>query len=131
MMKSFDLILRGGTVVTPAGERLADLGVAEGSIVAVALQLSGRAREEIDARGLHIFPGLIDSHVHFNEPGRAHWEGIKTGSRALAAICPVAMLFARCKGGVSHHPDESASEADVQVTVTVLSDFLKQLVEPG
>ena len=39
----------------------------------------------IDATGLHIFPGLIDPHVHFNEPGRAHWEGIATGSRALAA----------------------------------------------
>ena len=43
------------------------------------------ARIELNAAGLHIFPGLIDSHVHFNDPGRAHWEGIETGSRALAA----------------------------------------------
>src|SRR5207247_1066104 len=43
------------------------------------------AREIVDAAGLHIFPGVIDSHVHFNEPGRADWEGFETGSRALAA----------------------------------------------
>ncbi len=42
-------------------------------------------REEIDARGLHVFPGLIDVHLHFNEPGRTDWEGAATGSRALAA----------------------------------------------
>ena len=42
-------------------------------------------RETIDATGVHIFPGVIDSHVHFNEPGRADWEGFATGSSALAA----------------------------------------------
>ena len=47
--------------------------------------MSSSARETIDASGLHIFPGVIDSHVHFNEPGRTDWEGIETGSRALAA----------------------------------------------
>src|SRR5262249_5513615 len=43
------------------------------------------AQTEIDARGLHIFPALIDVHLHFNEPGRTEWEGAATGSRALAA----------------------------------------------
>jgi allantoinase len=80
-----DLIIRGGTVITHDGGRVADIGVADGKIVALASNLSGGAREQIDAAGLHIFPGLIDSHVHFNEPGRAEWEGIETGSRALAA----------------------------------------------
>lgn len=84
-MKSIDLILRGGTVVTHAGERVADIGVAEGKIIAIEADLEGKAREEVDARGLHLFPGVIDSHVHFNDPGRAHWEGIETGSKALAA----------------------------------------------
>ena len=46
---------------------------------------AGRARHEIDARGLHVLPGLIDVHLHFNEPGRTEWEGAGTGSRALAA----------------------------------------------
>ena len=84
-MSQFDLILRGGTVVLPECERVEDIGVSEGKISALATNLSGAARREIDATGLHVFPGLIDAHVHFNEPGRASWEGIKTGSRALAA----------------------------------------------
>lgn len=84
-MAELDLLLRGGTVVMPDGERPADIGVAGGQIVAVAAGLRDKARETIDATGLHIFPGLIDSHVHFNEPGRADWEGIETGSRSLAA----------------------------------------------
>ena len=69
----------------PESERVEDIGVSEGKSAALEPNLSGVARQEIDATGLHIFPGLIDAHVHFNEPGRAHWEGIKTGSRALAA----------------------------------------------
>jgi len=84
-MSKFDLILRNGTVVTPETMRVEDIGVSEGKIVALASNLSGAAHQEIDTTGLHIFPGLIDAHVHFNEPGRANWEGIKTGSRALAA----------------------------------------------
>ena len=82
-MPDFDLIIRGGTLITPDGEQVADLGVADGKIVSIAS--GGSAHEEIDATGLHVFPGVIDSHVHFNEPGRADWEGIETGSRALAA----------------------------------------------
>lgn len=45
----------------------------------------------------------------------------------MSAICPVAMLFVRCKGGISHNPAESASEADVRVAIDVMNDFLKQL----
>ena len=44
----------------------------------------GTAREEIDARGLHVLPGVVDVHVHFNEPGRTDWEGWATGSAACA-----------------------------------------------
>jgi allantoinase len=84
-MPDCDLILRGGTVVTATGVMQTDVAVADGRIVTLAPQLSGTAREEIIATGLHIFPGIIDAHVHFNEPGRADWEGIETGSRALAA----------------------------------------------
>ncbi len=81
-MSELDLILRNGTVVMPEGERQMDIGIAGGKIVSFG---GGSAGEEIDATGLHIFPGVIDSHVHFNDPGRAEWEGIETGSRALAA----------------------------------------------
>ena len=79
-----DLVIRGGTVVTPDGASRADIALADGVIDAIGPDLGG-AREEIDARGLTIFPGLIDVHLHFNEPGRTEWEGAATGSRALAA----------------------------------------------
>ena len=80
----FDSIVRGGSVVTPGGVRIADIGILDGAIEQIAPDLSG-AKSEIDARGLLVFPGLIDVHVHFNEPGRADWEGAASGSRALAA----------------------------------------------
>jgi allantoinase len=79
-----DLLIRGGTVVTADGTRQADIAVDDGVIDAIGRDLGG-AREEIDARGLTVFPGLIDVHLHFNEPGRTEWEGAATGSRALAA----------------------------------------------
>jgi allantoinase len=84
MSERYDLIVRGGTVVTPEGLALADVACAAGKIVRVAPGLDGAA-EIVDASGLHVLPGIIDSHVHFNEPGRTEWEGIETGSRALAA----------------------------------------------
>lgn len=84
-MSAYDLIIRKGTVVTEDGERQADIGVAGGEIVAIEPELAGGASEEIDAAGLHAFPGVIDAHLHFNEPGRAEWEGVATGSRAVAA----------------------------------------------
>ena len=75
-----DIVIRGGQVVTPEGVTEADLGIEDGLFCE-----AGPARHEIDARGLFVFPGLIDVHLHFNEPGRTEWEGIATGSRALAA----------------------------------------------
>jgi allantoinase len=84
-MSLYDVLLRNGTLVTSSGVEVADLAISEGRLVAVAPQLSGTADEEIDATGLHIFPGVIDAHVHFNEPGRTAWEGFATGTRALAA----------------------------------------------
>src|SRR5215218_1703545 len=53
--------------------------------VAIAPDPFETSREEIDARGLHVLPGALDAHVHFNEPGRADWEGWETGTAALAA----------------------------------------------
>jgi len=79
-----ELVIRGGTIVTPDGTARADIAIADGVIDAIGPGLEG-GRDEIDARGLTIFPGLIDVHLHFNEPGRTEWEGAATGSRALAA----------------------------------------------
>jgi allantoinase len=71
----YDLIVRGDD---------ADLGILDGAIAAIAPELEGEG-PELDARGLLVLPGGVDPHVHFNEPGRTHWEGIATGSAALAA----------------------------------------------
>ncbi len=85
MSERLDLIVRGGTLVRPEGLARGDIAVAGGRIVAIGHELGYSAVEEIDASGLHVLPGIIDSHVHFNEPGRVEWEGIETGSNALAA----------------------------------------------
>jgi allantoinase len=82
---AFDLLIRGGKVVTPDGVKDLEIAVADGRIAELAPGIRGAALEEIDATGLHVFPGLIDPHVHFNEPGRTDWEGFVTGSGALAA----------------------------------------------
>ena len=84
-MSTFDLIVRGGTLIRNSSLKITDLGVSDGKIVALESEISGSARAEIDARGLHVLPGVIDAHVHFNEPGRTDWEGIASGSRAFAA----------------------------------------------
>jgi allantoinase len=79
-----DLVVRGGTLVLPAGPRRADVAISDGVFAEIADELPG-GREEIDASGLHVLPGGLDAHVHFNEPGRTHWEGWATGTAALAA----------------------------------------------
>jgi allantoinase len=80
-----NIVIRGGQVVTSEGVAAADIAIAGEKIELVATDISGPARMEIDATGLHIFPGVIDAHVHFNEPGRTEWEGIETGSKSVAA----------------------------------------------
>ena len=74
-MSDFDLLVRSGQ----------DIGISEGKIVALGAKLSSSGAREIDATRLTVFPGVIDAHVHFNEPGRTDWEGFATGSRAAAA----------------------------------------------
>jgi allantoinase len=79
-----DLVIRGGQVITAAGVISADIAIEDERIYEIGPDLDA-GKEELDARGLTIFPGVIDVHVHFNEPGRTHWEGSATGSRAFAA----------------------------------------------
>src|SRR5689334_3084602 len=80
-----DVVIRGGRAVLSHGVVVADIGIEAGAIAAVGMDISGDARETILATGLTIFPGVVDSHVHFNEPGRTEWEGAATGSAALVA----------------------------------------------
>jgi dihydroorotase len=79
---SFDLIVRGGRLVTPGGIVAADLGVRAGRIAAIGALGAASAAETVDARGLHVLPGVIDSQVHFREPGLEHKEDLATGSAA-------------------------------------------------
>lgn len=84
-MPDLDLLIRGGTVVTSAGAVASDVAVADGTIVDIGPGITASATEEIDASGLHVLPGGVDPHVHFDEPGRTDWEGIASGTRALAS----------------------------------------------
>jgi allantoinase len=85
MSDHYDLLVVGATVVTPAGATQADIATAGGKIVKIGPGISGTASETVEAAGLHVIAGIIDSHVHFNEPGRTNWEGLEHGSSALAA----------------------------------------------
>jgi allantoinase len=84
-MSLYDVLFCGGTLVTPERLFSADIAVVDGRIVEIRSELERSAVEVVDASGLHLFPGIIDAHIHFNEPGREHWEGIASGSRSLAA----------------------------------------------
>jgi allantoinase len=84
-VSELDVVVRGGHVVTGPGVAFVDVGIADGRIAAIGADLAFSAAEVIDATGLHVFPGGVDSHVHFNEPGRTEWETIANGSAALAA----------------------------------------------
>ncbi|MDQ3655686.1 MAG: allantoinase AllB [Chloroflexota bacterium] len=84
-MPEYDLLVRGGHVVTGAGVHLADIAIDDGVFVAIGTDLGGAAIATIDASGAFVLPGGIDPHVHFNDPGRTDWEGWDSGSRSLVA----------------------------------------------
>ncbi|TPI32580.1 dihydroorotase [Mesorhizobium sp. B3-2-1] len=89
---TYDLILTGGTVVNHDGEGLRDIGVKGGRIALIGDLRQASAGETIDCRGLHILPGVVDSQVHFREPGLEHKEDLETGSRA-AVLGGVTAVF--------------------------------------
>src|SRR4029077_2659697 len=78
----YDLILAGGTVVNQDGIGARDIGVRGGRIAALGSIAKDAAGERIDCQGLHILPGVIDTQVHFREPGATHKEDLETGSRS-------------------------------------------------
>ena len=80
--KAFDLVIQGGTVVGHFGRVQTDIGIRNGKFAALG-SLSTLARKEtIDAKGLHVLPGVIDTQVHLREPGPTHKEDLETGGRA-------------------------------------------------
>jgi len=92
MSKTYDLIVRGGTLLTPSGRVGADLAVRDGRIAGLGDHGADRAAEVIDAAGLHVLPGVIDTQVHFREPGHEHKEDLESGTRA-AALGGVTTVF--------------------------------------
>ncbi|MEZ5774689.1 MAG: dihydroorotase [Hyphomicrobiaceae bacterium] len=92
MADRFDVVFRGGTVVGPGGEGEADIGVRDGRIAAIGSIPAGASDETIDCKALTLLPGVIDSQVHFREPGATHKEDLETGSRA-AVLGGVTAVF--------------------------------------
>ena len=82
MATHYDLLIRGGICVLPWGVEATDVGVRDGRIAALHVPADATAEETIDARGLHVLPGLIDPHVHLRDPGDAAVESIPTGTKA-------------------------------------------------
>ena len=82
MSDTFDLVVKGGTLVNHDGVGLRDIGIKDGKVHTIGSLHQASAGEVIDATGLHILPGVIDTQVHFREPGLIHKEDLETGSRA-------------------------------------------------
>src|SRR5271169_1630381 len=92
MAASFDLIVRNGVLATPNGLIETDVAARNGRIAAFGALGRTAAAEVIDARGLHVLPGVIDTQVHLREPGNEHKEDLETGTRA-AALGGVTAVF--------------------------------------
>jgi dihydroorotase len=92
MSGTFDLVLKNGTVVNHDGQGQRDIGVRDGRIAEIGSLSAADAGETIDCTGLHILPGVIDSQVHFREPGLEHKEDLESGSRA-AVLGGVTAVF--------------------------------------
>jgi len=90
--RTFDTVLKGGTVVNHDGTGMRDVGITDGRIAAIGIIDAAAAGAVIDCTGLHVLPGVIDSQVHFREPGLEHKEDLETGSRA-AVLGGVTTVF--------------------------------------
>jgi dihydroorotase len=92
MAQAFDLLLKGGTVVNQDGAATRDLGIVGGRVAALGDLAAASAGETIDCHGLHILPGVIDTQVHFREPGLTRKEDLESGSRG-AVLGGVTAVF--------------------------------------
>src|SRR6478752_257284 len=112
-MADFDLVLRGRRVITRAGEVPRCIAVRDGVVVGIEpLESRLEGTETIDlADDEVLLPGLVDSHVHVNEPGRTEWEGFATATRAAAS------------GGVTTILDMPLNSIPPTTTVAGLEEF--------
>ena len=112
-MTGGSVVIRGGTVVLPTGQRQVDIAFTDGTITAIGTDVPAGA-ETIDATGLVVLPGLVDAHVHFNEPGRADWEGWEAGTRGAAAGGVTTVLEMPLN---AHPPTTTAAAFDAKLAV--------------
>lgn len=114
-----DCLIKGGSVVLPDRVTVMDIGIQNGAIVEIAPVIDTPSNEIIDANGLYVMAGVIDAHVHINEPGHGDWEGFQTGSAALAA------------GGCTAFMDMPLNGLPPTVTVEALNQKLKAAEAAG
>jgi len=91
-MANYDLIIQGAKVYTPSGLERLDIGIFAGKIEALACLHDASAQERLDATGLVVLPGFIDTQVHFREPGLEHKEDLESGTRS-AILGGVTTIF--------------------------------------
>ncbi|HYU29200.1 MAG TPA: allantoinase AllB [Gemmatimonadales bacterium] len=121
-MTAPDLVIRGGTAILPTRQAIADIAITDGTISAIGSEVHG-GKEVIDATGLVVLPGVVDAHVHFNEPGRADWEGWEAGTRGAAAGGVTTVLEMPLN---AHPPTTTAAAFDEKLAVAsrkALVDF--------
>ncbi len=85
MADAFDLLIKNATVVNHDGEGVRDIAIKDGRIAGLGDLRNAAAAETLNAKGLHILPGVIDTQVHFREPGLTHKEDLETGGRSAVA----------------------------------------------
>ena len=122
MAETYDLILSGGTVVNHDGQGVRDLGIRNGRIAAIGDLRGASAAETIDCRGLHVLPGVVDSQVHFREPGLEHKEDLETGSRA-AVLGGVTAVFEMPNTNPLTTSEESLADKVRRATDRMHCDF--------
>jgi dihydroorotase len=122
LAETFDLVLKGGTVVNHADEGLADLGVRHGRIAAIGDIGDGVAGNTVNATGLHILPGVIDTQVHFREPGLTHKEDLESGGRS-AVLGGVAAVFEMPNTNPATTSAQALADKVARATGRMLCDF--------
>lgn len=113
MSNNFDLVIKGGEIVNQDGKGQADIGIINGKITAIGDLGQSSSEKTISATGLTILPGVVDSQVHFREPGNEHKEDLETGSRA-AVMGGVTSVF------------EMPNTSPLTTCTTTLADKIKR-----
>jgi dihydroorotase len=122
MAGHFDLVIKGGTIVNHDGVAQGDVGISAGRIAYIGTIAREAGTEVLDASGLHVLPGVIDSHVHFREPGSEQKEDLESGSRA-AVLGGVTAVFEMPNTSPSTTTAEALADKIARAEGRMLCDF--------